>query len=89
MFRSRAPILLAQKEARERRKITQREVSEVTGIRAPTISAWRKYDTFSRIDASVVAALCAYFNCTFHDLVEFVNPEEETQPGQQVAVGVR
>jgi transcriptional regulator with XRE-family HTH domain len=77
-------MLLAQKEERERRKITQREVAEATKIRPPTISAWMSYEPFSRLEASIVEALCKYFNCSFNELVEFMPQDEKT--GQKVAV---
>jgi DNA-binding XRE family transcriptional regulator len=85
MFRSKLPLLVAQKESRERRKITQEEIAEATGLRRPTISAWMSYKPISRLESNVASVLCAYFDCTIQDLVELENGEE-IEPGQPVAV---
>ena len=81
MFRSKLPLLVAKKEDRERRKITQEEIAANTGLRRPTISAWMSYKPISRLEANVVGALCAYFECSIQELIEL-----EYDEGQPVAV---
>jgi transcriptional regulator with XRE-family HTH domain len=84
MWRSRLPSLIAQREEKLKRKITQQEISEATGIRQPTISAWMNWSTFKRLDASIVAALSDYLECDPSELYEWV--EEETESSEAVAV---
>lgn len=79
MFRSRVPILLAEKEHRERRRITQRELAEETGLARATISSWMSPQGMPRLDANTVRALCEYFGVDISELVEL-------EPGQQTAV---
>src|SRR3990167_4645921 len=80
MFRSRLPILLAEKEHRERRKITQRELAKDTNLARATIASWMSTDNMPRLDSGTVAALCKYFGCDLEDLVEL--------EGEAVAVPV-
>ncbi len=80
MFRSRLPVLISEKEIRERRpRISQRELADATGIRQATISQWMNWATFKRLDAEVIAAFAAYFGCEPADLFEWVG-DEEGQP---------
>jgi putative transcriptional regulator len=57
------------------RKLSQRELSQLTGIRQPTISAYCN-DTFVMIPKEHLDILCKYFNCSVNDLVEFVQEEK-------------
>lgn len=53
-------------------KISQRELSEVTGIRQATLSAYYN-DSFKMIPKEHLDILCSFFKCTVGDLIEFVN----------------
>jgi putative transcriptional regulator len=79
MFISKAALLLAEKEFRERRRITQEEIAEATGIRRPTISVWMGPRPIRRLDAETVVAFCRFFNCGLTDLVDL-------DMGQRLAV---
>lgn len=58
-------------------RMSQKEVSEKTGIHAPTINKYY-HDTYQKIDKEHIAALCKLFNCQVQDLIEYV-PDEEKQ----------
>lgn len=70
MFRSRLPILLAEKEHRERRRITQTELKNATQLARGTISSWMSPEPMPRLDGNTVVALCRYLDCEIGDLVE-------------------
>lgn len=54
------------------RKLSQRELAQLTGIRQPTISAYCN-NTFVMIPKEHLDILCKYFNCRVEDLVEYVH----------------
>lgn len=70
MFRSRLPILIAEKEHRERRKITQVELAKRTGLARATIGSWMSTAPMPRLDAGTAMALCEFLSCELYDLVE-------------------
>lgn len=82
MFISRASILLAEKENRERRKITQQEVADATNLTRATISAWMGHGGMARLDATAARALCKYFGVPINELVVF----EDDPAGQRAAL---
>lgn len=53
------------------KKLSQRELSQLTRIRQPTISAYCN-DTFIMIPKEHLDILCKFFNCKVEDLVEYV-----------------
>ena len=68
---NRFKILLAEKETKESRKISYKEIRENTGIAGSTISAWAT-NTVKRYDADTIAALCDLFNCGVGDLIIYL-----------------
>lgn len=71
MIKYNLKALIAEKEIRENRNITYREISGQTGISKVTLSkiAQRKgYDTA----VSIVERLCLYFKCTPNELITIV-----------------
>lgn len=54
-----------------RHKMTQKEVSEKTGIRPSTVSIFY-YETIKRIDVNHINELCKLFNCQPGDLFEYI-----------------
>lgn len=62
-----------------RGKLSQRIVSEATGIAQKTLSALETGAT-KGIDFSTLAKLCAYFNCTPNDLLSLEAPVDWSQP---------
>ena len=71
MLRFKVSERVADKEFRERRRITVLEISQATGINRMTLSK-----LINRHGANVqtdnLDRLCAYFGCRIEDLVEFV-----------------
>lgn len=52
-------------------RITQKELSEKTGIRRPTIGEYCR-DTFKTISREHIEILCQYFQCEIQDLIEYI-----------------
>lgn len=63
-------VLLAEKQAREKRNISLIEVSNATGVSRPTLTSWAK-NTVTRFDLPVIEALCEYFQVSLSDLLEY------------------
>ena len=61
-------ILLAQKEAKEGKRIKYDEIKNKTGMAMSTISAWST-NRINRYDADTIAVLCDYFDCNVGDLI--------------------
>jgi putative transcriptional regulator len=57
-------------------RMTQKELSKLTGIRPNTISGYYN-DTFKLIDRKHVEKFCQVFNCTPNDLFEYIPDEAE------------
>lgn len=69
-------VLLAEKQAKEKRNISLLEVSQKTGISRPTLTSWAK-NTVTRFDLAVIEALCQYFGVNLSGLLEYTPPEVE------------
>ena len=52
------------------RRITQAKLSEDTGIRQPTISAYCN-ETYKHIVKEHIEILCKYFDCELTDLIMY------------------
>lgn len=59
-----------------KKKMTQKELSDLTGIRPATISALY-HDKTKRIEVEHLDKLCEVFNCQPGDLVEYVKEENK------------
>lgn len=64
-------LLLAQKETREKRHITLKEVQRETGIAWTTLQHWAN-NNVTRFDVPVITALCGYLECEVGDLLVLV-----------------
>lgn len=60
----RLHMLMAEK------RITQKELSDATGIRQPTISAYCN-ETYKHIVKEHIELLCNYFECDLSDLIKY------------------
>lgn len=69
MVKMKLHIRLAEK------RLTQKRLSELTGIRLPTISAYCT-DTFKMIPKEHIDILCKFFNCNVEDLIEYIEDGE-------------
>lgn len=81
MFRiqNNAKILLAQKELRERRTITYREVAEQTDISPHAVSNYMN-QRIKNFNEGTLIALCTYLDCTIGDLLEIVPDDAAELP---------
>lgn len=75
MLRYKFRERLADKEFRERRRITIQEVAQATGITRNTLSKMLNQHGAS-VRSDNLDRLCAYFDCRIEELVEYV-PEHE------------
>lgn len=57
------------------RRMTQNELSKLTGIRQPTISTYYN-DTFKTIPREHLDKFCECFNCNVSDLVEYISNDK-------------
>ncbi len=72
MLRFKLSERIADKEFKERRRITVLEISEATGINRMTLSKlMNKYG--ANVQTDNLDRLCAYFGCRIEDLVEFIS----------------
>lgn len=71
MLRFKLAERIADKEFKERRRITVLEISEVTGINRMTISKLMNKHG-ANVQTDNLDRLCGYFACRVEDLVEHV-----------------
>lgn len=64
MVKMRLHVLLAEN------RMTQKELSQATGIRQATISAYAS-DNCKHIVKEHIDVLCNYFNCDITDLIQY------------------
>jgi putative transcriptional regulator len=70
MLRYKLKERIADKEFRERRRVTVQEIAEATGITRNTLSKLLNQHGAS-VRSENLDRLCAYFNCRIEELVEF------------------
>ncbi len=75
MVKCKLKLLIAQREVDEGRKITYTSLVNVTGLSINAIGRLAEGKT-DRIEFTTIDKLCAYFNCTVGDLLEYV-PEKK------------
>jgi putative transcriptional regulator len=81
MLRFKLAERIADKEFRERRRITALEIAEATGINRMTLSKlMNKHGANVQTDS--LDRLCAYFGCGIEDLVEYFpdGPSQDARP---------
>ncbi|MGL6065013.1 MAG: helix-turn-helix domain-containing protein [Fusobacteriaceae bacterium] len=57
-------------------RMSQKDVSEKTGIHAPTINKYY-HDTYQKMDKEHIGLLCKLFNCKVQDLIEYIPDNQE------------
>lgn len=77
MLRYKLKELIADKEFRERRRITVQELAQVTGITRNTLSKMLNQHGAS-VRSENLDRLCAHFECSIEKLVEFI-PESNAR----------
>lgn len=70
-LRNRFGILIAEKEHRDSRKYTYKDITEATGILAAALTKWNQ-NRITRFDAKVLENLCNFLDCDIGDLLELV-----------------
>ena len=76
---SRFKVLLAEKELREKRNITLRDVATETGVSIYTITGFAN-NTLREIPVEALMKICRYLDCTTGDLLEYY--PDIRKPGQ-------
>jgi DNA-binding Xre family transcriptional regulator len=67
-LRNRFIILLAQKEQKEGRRLSNKEVAQAVGVNEHTVARWIRNDV-NMIDVEVLEGFCDYFECDVGDLL--------------------
>jgi putative transcriptional regulator len=68
--------LIRQKELKEGRRITQKEIAEFAGVTEHTIINWIRNKT-TRYDTLVIERVCDFFACDLCDLLYFEETVED------------
>lgn len=79
MIYCRLKQLIAEKEFKEKRKITYKVIQDETGLSSTTIAKLLSYKGVQRIDGSTLDKLCEFFDCNVGDLLIHV-PDFLTPP---------
>ena len=77
MLRFKLKERIADKEFREKRRVSLIEVAESTGIGRITLS--RMLNRGTNVRSDTLDKLCTYFDCRIEDLVEHI-PDVPTDP---------
>lgn len=77
MIYCRIKELIAQKELREKRKITYKVLQDETGLSPVTISKLFRFDGVQRIDRTTMEKLCEFFSCDVGDLLTYIPDNQE------------
>ena len=73
-IQSQFKILLSQKETKEGRKYSYRNIEEITDVSKTTVGLWNN-NKVRRFDANTLEAFCKFFDCQPGDLLVYI-PEE-------------
>ncbi|TPE44558.1 helix-turn-helix transcriptional regulator [Maribrevibacterium harenarium] len=76
MLRFRIKELISDKSFREGRRVTMTLVAEESGVNRVSLSKMANQKGFSTVTSNL-DLLCAYFNCSIADLVEYIPEQAE------------
>jgi len=76
VINNRFAVLLAEKQIKERRNMSLREIERETGISRQALHKW-KNNTVTRFDVSVILALCKYFGIQPGELFEYIPSDKK------------
>ena len=79
MLRYKLKELTAEKEFRERRRVTIQEIAEATGITRNTLSKMLNQPRAS-VRSENLDRLCGFFNCRIEELVEYIPDDAVPTP---------
>lgn len=74
---NRLKIKVAEKEIRDHRKYTYRNIAEAIGVSTSTLVKWNK-DEVETISAVTLSAFCKWLDCQPGDLLTWI-PEQENK----------
>jgi len=63
------PLLVTQKEVRDKRRYSQREIAVALGVSEPTVSRWMNGKRIENTSIKIVMKLCNWLDCDLRDLV--------------------
>jgi DNA-binding Xre family transcriptional regulator len=69
VLRSNLNIIVANREQVEQRRITNRQISDETGLSEPTIRKYRVPQALVRVDATAITALCEWANVELGEML--------------------
>lgn len=72
MIYCRLKNLIAEKEFREKRKITYKVIQDETGLSSTTIAKLLNFRGIQRIDGTTLDKLCEFFGCQVGDILQYV-----------------
>ncbi len=75
MIRFKLQEMMAEKQFRDGRKITIKEVSEATGINRATLSKMLNTKGCNTVTDNL-DALCKFFDCRIQDIAEYIQDHE-------------
>ncbi|MCU8092491.1 helix-turn-helix transcriptional regulator [Shewanella sp. SM20] len=73
MIRFKIKELIAEKEFKERRKITLQEVADSAGVNRTALSKMMNPSYQYSTTTKAIDSLCAYFGCNVEDVIVYVN----------------
>lgn len=79
MLRYKLKELIAEREFRERRRVTVQEIAVATGITRNTLSKMLNQHA-SSVRSDNFDRLCAYFGCRIEQLIEYVPDDSLSTP---------
>ncbi len=62
--------LVGKKEGELGRRLTNREIAEITGVHERTIGRWMRGEPMVGVKGDVLLSLLDFFGCTLDDLIE-------------------
>ena len=95
MIYCRLKQLIAEKEFREKRKITYKVIQDETGLSSTTIAKLLNFRGIQRIDGTTLDKLCEFFGCQVgdilthipNDFVDMVDPHNRTEEIEALVEG--
>lgn len=72
----RLSVLVAEKELRDGRKYSLRDIEQITGISKAVVAKWSN-NKVTGYTGDVLAAFCYFFECKPNDLLLYTLPEKD------------
>lgn len=83
---SRFKVLLAEKEMRDAKTISLRDVAHETGVSIYTVTGFAN-NTLKEVPVEALMKLCRYLGCTTGELLEY-NPDDTRKPTREAALSL-